>query len=92
MKRTTIKGLKRMADEENRNNTQLGWDMNWFDLLMYWLECGNQNMVALFNEMSKKETLLVIDEAVTSIENGAYTTSDLKDLIKCAMTSLEKRL
>lgn len=92
MKKTTIKSLQRMAEEANANNTQLGWSMNWFDLLMYWLECGNQNMVALFNEMSKKETLKVIDEAVTSIENGIYTTRDLKDLYKCAMTSLENRL
>ena len=90
--RTTIKSLQRMADEENANNTQLGWHMDWFDLLMYWLECGYTNMKAEFDSMSKKDTLRVIDEAVMHIDNGAYDTRDLMDLYKIAMTSLEERL
>ena len=90
--RTTIKSLQRMADEENANNTQLGWHMDWFDLLMYWLECGCTNMKAEFDSMSKKDTLRVVDEAVMHIDNGAYDTRDLMDLYKIAMTSLEERL
>lgn len=90
--RTTIKSLQRMADEENANNTQLGWHMDWFDLIMYWLECGYTNMKAEFDSMSKKDTLRVIDEAVMHIDNGAYDTRDLMDLYKIAMESLEERL
>ena len=90
--RTTIKSLQRMADEENANNTQLGWHMDWFDLLMYWLECGYTNMKAEFDSMSKKDTLRVIDEAVMHIDNGAYDTRDLMVLYKIAMTSLEERI
>lgn len=92
MKRTTIKGLQRMAEEENANNTELGWTMNWFDLLMYWLVCGSEDMKAMFDSMSKKETLRVIDEAITHIGNGAYDRRDLLDLYTIAMTSLEERL
>ena len=92
MKRTTIKSLERMAKEENANNTELGWRINWFDLLMYWLECGNTDMKAELDSMSKKDTLRVIDECVMHINNGAYDTSDLKSLYKIAMTSLEERI
>lgn len=92
MKRETIKSLQRMADEENANNTQLGWHMNWFDLLMYWLECGNMNMKREFDSMSKRDTLRVIDECIMHIGNGAYDKSDLMDLYKIAMTSLEERI
>lgn len=92
MKRMTIKGLQRMAEEENANNQELGWHMNWFDLLMYWLVCGNTNMKAEFDTMSKKETLRVIDEAILHIGNGAYDKQDLMDLYAIAMTSLEERL
>lgn len=89
MRRTTIKGLQRMAEEENANNTQLGWHMDWYDLLMYWLECGNEDMKALFDSMSKKETLRVIDESVTAI---GYPEKERMDMYKLAMISLKQRI
>lgn len=94
MKRTTIKSLQRMANEENANNTELGWHMTWFDLLMYWLVCGYTNMVEEFNNMSRKETLQVIDECILriSMREDSYSIKDLTSLAKCAMTSLESRL
>lgn len=92
MKRTTIKSLQRIAEQENANNTELGWHMDWFDLLMYWLVCGCTDMKAEIDSMSRKEALKVIDECVLHVEASSYENRDLMDLYKIAMTSLEERL
>lgn len=82
MKRYTIKSLGKMAREINP-------EYIWFDMLYYWMECGNMNMMDVFNHMSRKDTLYVIEHCFETFEVHDNTAFDI---YKCAMTSLEKRL
>lgn len=84
----TIKKLQKMAREFDES-------YEWFDILLYWMACGNQDMMEVFNNMSKRETLKVIDVCVTTI----YTCAEYRDdapttmnIYNCAMTSLENRI
>lgn len=78
----TIKSLTRMANESESTD--------WFDMLYYWMVNGNQDMVYVFNHMSKKETLQVINRCHEElmIEENEIVSS----IYKCALTSLETRL
>ena len=81
--RYTIKELTRMA---NANESS-----DWFDQLYYWMANGYQDMMYVFNHMSKKETLQVIDrchqEMLIADDYSVY-----ESIYKCALTSLENRL
>ena len=62
MKRVTLKGLNRYAEDHNKQNSGDNW--TWEDVLFYWAECGNMvNVRDDLDHMSKKETLIVMDWA-----------------------------
>ena len=77
-----------MAGEQNREG-------DWFYLLLYWLQSGYTDMMQVFNNMSKKETLQVISSCVfemSFLDHGTELMKDVSDMYKIAMTSLENRL
>ena len=84
MSRITLKELERYAQE---NTTDYACDM-WFDTLMNWSYNG-RNMIAVFDKMSKKETLRVIAECV---QDSSFEDKCIYNIYCSAMTSLENRL
>lgn len=93
MKRTTIKGLQAYADEENRNNQQIGLELDWFDILYQRLENGNISEVKQdIQSMSKKETLEVIDISVSRRGDCGYDDSLLRKIYFYAYYSLHDKL
>ena len=78
----TIKSLTRMANEMEYSD--------YMDILIYWLDCGYQDMKFVFDHMSRRETLMVIDRCVQEISSCCERS--YSDLYKIAMTSLEDRL
>ena len=78
----TIKSLTRLANESE--------SADWFDMLYYWMVNGNQDMMYVFNHMSKKETLQVINRCHEElmIEENEIVSS----IYKCALTSLVERI
>lgn len=93
MKRTTIKGLQRYADEENKNNRQIGLDYDWFDILYNRLLNGNYSDVKEdIASMSKREALKVIDASVSRKDYGAYEENLLYRIYQYAYNSLDSKL
>ena len=64
---------------------------DYLDVLVCWIHAG-RDMMQVFNSMTRKETLQVIDHIVLSVDETSLDDSDLYDLYKIAMTSLENRL
>lgn len=92
MKRTTIKGLQAYADEENRNNQEIGLDLDWFDILYQRLENGNITEVKQdIQSMSKLDTLRVINASVERKETS-YADAELSRIYTWAYESLKEKL
>lgn len=92
MKRTTIKGLQAYADEENRNNQEIGLSLDWFDILYQRLENGNISEVKQdIQSMSKLDTLRVINASVMRIETS-YADAELSRIYTWAYESLKEKL
>ena len=85
----TIKGLQRIADDHNRHNQGDNWD--WFEVIYEEFINGN-NIKRIFDCMSRKETLKVIDRCVNEHDSHWFDDSTLGDIYKVAITSLEERL
>lgn len=91
MKRTTIKGLQFYADDHNKHNSSDDWD--WFDVIMYWTECGNMNNVRTdIESMSKIDTLKVIERCVDNVNCSQYEDSYLMRVYNYALASLKEKL
>ena len=92
MKRVTLKGLNRYAEDHNKQNRDDNW--TWEDVLYYWAECGN-NMSEYMNAMSKKETLIVMDWAAHyCFADDVFLSQQriYKELYDAAKDSLMNRL
>lgn len=89
MKRVTLAGLNRIAEDHNKHNSGDNW--SWEDVL--YEECLNGNNIKRdFDRMSKKELLIVIDWAVTYMPSFDGVDRIYQSIYKCAMTSLENKL
>ena len=95
MKRVTLKGLNRYAEDHNKQNSGDNW--TWEDVIFYWAECGNMNNINDdLDHMSKKETLIVLDWAVRcrlywKASNSSYCQIYEK-IYRAAKDSLMERL
>ena len=92
MKRVTLKGLNRIAEDHNKHNSGDNW--SWEDVIYNECLCGH-NVKEDFDKMSKKETLIVMDWAAFYKDGESCTWEERKiyqKIYDAAKDSLMERL